>query len=134
MTAYATVAELEVDMRTTFSDTDEAYAESVLERIGSFLAQKVEVDDDDETQAENLKYASLYMARRIMERQQASDVSSSTMTAGAYSETLTYARPYGTDNLWKLLKSSGYAGLLGLGGGIGFARPSYGALEADDDD
>lgn len=131
MTAYATVAQLEIEMRTTFSEADEAYAESVLERIGSFLGQVVEIDPTDDQQAENLMYASLSMAARIMGAKLASDVSSLTTQAGSYSETITYAQPYSTNNLMKLLKSSGYAGLLGVGG-IGFARPSYGRLEPAD--
>lgn len=133
MTAYASVNELQVEMRTTFSEADEAYAKSVLERIGSFLEQKVAIDDSDEYQADNLKYASLSMASRIMSAANASDVSSATVQAGSYSQTLTYAQPFATNNLWKLLKSSGYAGLLGITGGIGFARPSYGRLEPSDD-
>lgn len=133
MTAYATVEQLEVEMRTDFSEADAAYAESVLGRIGSYLSQKVDVRDGDAVQAENLMYASLYMARRVMESATASDVSSTTTMAGSYSQTVTYASPYSSNNLWKLLKSSGYAGLLGVGGGVGFARPSYGRLEADDD-
>lgn len=132
MTAYATTAQLETEMRTTFSETDAAYAESVLERIGGYLAQVVDIDPDDEVQAENLMYASLSMASRIMGAKLASDVSSLTTQAGSYSETITYAQPYSTNNLWKLLKSSGYAGLLGVGQGIGFARPSYGRLEPSD--
>ena len=133
MTAYASVDELQIEMRTTFSEADEAYAESVLERIGSYLAQKVEIDDTDEVQAENLKYASLSMASRIMASATASDVSSMTTQAGSYMQTLTYAQPYSTSNLWKLLKSSGYATLLGISGQVGFARPSYGRLEPADD-
>lgn len=132
MTAYATAAQLETEMRTTFNETDAAYAESVLERIGGYLAQVVDIDPDDEVQAENLMYASLSMASRIMGAKLASDVSSLTTQAGSYSETITYAQPYSTNNLWKLLKSSGYAGLLGVGQGIGFARPSYGRLEPSD--
>ena len=132
MTAYATVEQLEIEMRTTFSAADEAYAESVLDRIGSYLAQVVDVDPTDETQAENLMYASLSMAHRIMDSANASDISSMTQQAGSYSETLTYARPFSTNNLWKLLKSSGYASLLGVSGCIGFARPSYGRLEPED--
>ena len=131
MTAYATVAQLEIEMRTTFSETDAAYAESVLERIGAFLSQVVEVDGSD-AQADNLMYASLSMAGRIVGNRLASDVSSMTTQAGSYSETITYAQPYSTNNLMKLLKSSGYAGLLGVGG-IGVARPSYGRLEPADD-
>ena len=55
-----------------------------------------------------------------------------TEQAGSYSQTIAYAQPYSTNNLWKLLKSSGYAGLLGVGQGVGFARPSYGRLEPED--
>ena len=132
MTAYATVSQLEVEMRTAFADADAAYAESVLDRIGSYLAQVVDVDPDDAVQAENLMYASLSMASRIMGSKLASDVSSTTQQAGSYSETITYAQPFFTNNLWKLFKSSGYAGLLGAGRGVGFARPSYGRLEAED--
>lgn len=133
MAAYATVEELQVEMRTTFSDADEAYAESVLDRIGSYLEQKVAIDQTDLTQLDNLKWASLSMASRIMASANASDVSSMTTQAGSYSQTLTYAQPFATNNLWKLLKSSGYAGLLGISGKVGFARPSYGRLEPADD-
>ncbi len=131
MAAYATTAELAVRMRRTFSDSDEAYAAAILDEIGSYLAQLVTIDSEDAMQASNLKYASLSMAARAMDSALASDVSSMTQQAGSYSETITYAAPYATNNWWKLLKSSGYAGRLGLGGGIGIARPSYGVLEPD---
>ncbi len=133
MTAYATVEQLETRMRTTFSEADSAYAEEMLEEASAYLAQVVEVDPDDEAQASNLKYACLSMVARVMDSALASDVSSMTMQAGSYAETLTYARPYATNNWWKLLKSSGYASRLGIGGGIGVARPSYGVLEVDDE-
>lgn len=131
MTAYATVEELEVRMRTEFSEADEAYAESVLDEVGAYLEQLVDIDPTDATQAANLKYASLYMAARAMESAHASDIASTSFTAGPYTETTTYAKPYATNNWWKLLKASGYAARLGVSNGIGFARPSYGRLEAD---
>ena len=133
MTAYATTDDLAVRMRTEFSEADEAYAEAILDEIGAYLGQLVEVDATDEVQAMNLHYASLYMASRAMQSLQASDISSMTTQAGSYSETVTYAQPYATNNWWKLLKASGYATRLGISGGIGFARPSYGRLEAGDD-
>lgn len=133
MTAYATVDELAVRMRTEFSESDEAYAASILDEIGAYLEQLVEVDDADDVQAENLHYASLSMASRAMQTAYASDVSSLTTQAGSYQETVTYARPYASNNWWKLLKASGYASRLGVSGGIGFARPSYGRLEPEDD-
>lgn len=132
MTAYATTDELAVRMRTTFSQSDEEYAESILDEIGAYLEQLVTVVPTDEVQAANLKYASLSMAARAMDSALASDVSSLTTQAGSYSQTVTYAKPYATNNWWKLLKASGYASRLGITGGIGFARPSYGVLEADD--
>lgn len=131
MAAYATTAELAVKMRTTFDTADTAYAAMTLEEIGAYLEQLVEVDATDATQASNLKYASLSMAARAMESASASDISSTTMQAGVYSETTTYAKPYATNNWWKLLKASGYASRLGVSNGIGLARPSYGVLEAD---
>ncbi len=134
MAAYATTAELAVKMRTTFDEADTAYAAMILDEIGAYLEQLVEVDATDTTQAANLKYASLSMAARAMQSAYASDVASTTMQAGSYSETVTYAQPYHTNNWWKLLKASGYAGRLGITGGIGFARPSYGRLEPDNDD
>ena len=132
MTAYATTDDLAVRMRTTFSETDEAYAEAILDEIGAYLEQLVTVDPEDETQAANLKYASLSMAARAMQSALASDISSMTTQAGSYSETVTYAQPYATNNWWKLLKASGYASRLGITGGIGFAVPSYGRLEPSD--
>lgn len=131
MTAYASVDELEVRMRTTFSESDSAYAEAKLEEIGAYLAQVVTIDENDANQAENLKYASLYMAQRVMESVQASDVSSVTMQAGAYMQTTSYAKPYGSNNWHKLLMASGYAALLGVGGRVGFAQPSYGLEPAN---
>lgn len=130
MAAYATVEELETRMRTTFSDSDKAYAASILDEIGAYLDQVV-IPDGTETQENNLMYASLSMAARAMQSVLASDVASHTMAAGGYSETITYAQPYHTNNWWKLLKASGYASRLGVSNGIGFARPSYGRLEPD---
>lgn len=133
MTAFATTAELAIKMRTTFSDEDEAYAAFILDEVGDYLSQLVVVDVSDSVQAANLKYASLSMASRAMQSAQAGDVASMTTQAGVYSETVTYAQPYSTNNWWKLLKASGYASRLGIGNGIGFARPSYGVLEVDDE-
>ena len=133
MAAYATTAELAVKMRTTFDEADGAYAAMILDEIGAYLEQLVTVDATDETQAANLKYASLSMAARAMQSSYASDISSTTMQAGSYSETVSYAKPYATNNWWKLLKASGYAARLGISNGIGFARPSYGVLEVDSD-
>lgn len=129
--AYATVEELEEIMRTTFSETDEAYAQIRLDQASEYLNQIVNVDSTDEQQASNLKYACLSMVARVMEQDGASDVQSMTRQAGSYSETITYATSYRSVNWWKLLRSSGYAGLLGVGQGIGFARPSYGRLEVE---
>ena len=131
MTAYATVEELEVRMRTTFDTGDRAYAESILDEIGAYLDQVVTIDAADSMQEQNLKYASLSMASRAMQTVLASDVASHTMTAGGYSETVTYAQPYNTNNWWKLLKASGYAAPLGVSNKIGFAQPSYGRLDND---
>lgn len=131
--AYATIDDLEIVMRTTLNDTDAAYAEFLLDKVAAFLDQYVTVDDTDTVQASNLKYASLEMVRNVMESANVSDVSSMTQTAGSYSETFTYAAPYSTANMWKLLRKTGYASLLGIGTGIGFARPSYGVLEPEDD-
>ncbi len=133
MAAYATTEELAVKMRTTFDEAGEAYAAMTLDEIGAYLEQLVDVDPTDAVQAANMKYASLYMAARAMQSALASDVSSMTTQAGSYSETVTYAQPYQTSNWWKLLRASGYAARLGVGQGIGFARPSYGRLEPDDD-
>lgn len=55
-------------------------------------------------------------------------VTQSTMTAGVYTETLNYTPTYG---LPKLLPSE--LAMLGVCGRVGFARPSYGVLEARDD-
>ena len=133
MAAYATIEQLETRMRTTFSEDDRAYAASILDEIGAYLEQVVTVVDGDETQESNMMYASLSMAARAMQSVLTSDVASHTMAAGGYSETVTYAQPYHTNNWWKLLKASGYASRLGVSNGIGFARPSYGRLEPDND-
>lgn len=134
MAAYATVEELAIKMRTTFDEADEAYAVMILDEIGAYLEQLVTVDATDVVQASNLKYASLSMASRAMDSSRASDIASTTLSAGVYSETTTYAQPYVTNNWWKLLKASGYASRLGVSNGIGFAHPSYGRLDGDGDE
>ena len=134
MAAYATVEELAIKMHTTFDEADEAYAVMMLDEIGAYLEQLVTVDATDTVQASNLKYASLSMAARAMDSSRASDIASTVMSAGVYSETVTYAQPYATNNWWKLLKASGYASRLGVSNGIGFAHPSFGILDGDGDE
>jgi len=130
--AYATVEDLETRMRTTFSESDAAYAKSLLEECSLYLEQVVAVDESDDSMMSNLYYATLSMVSRVMAALEASDISSMTTSAGSYSQTISYAQPYQTNNWWKLLRSSGYMARLGVSQGIGFARPSYGRLEVPD--
>ncbi|ACV22573.1 Uncharacterised protein [Slackia heliotrinireducens] len=129
--AYATLEELEVRMRTALAGADADYAEMLLDEASGYLAQLVAVDKEDAVQAANLRYACLSMVSRAMQSAQASDVASTTTSAGVYSQTVTYAAPYPTNNWWKLLRSSGYAERLGLDAGAG--RVGWAPIGGGDD-
>lgn len=86
--------------------------------------------DVSEDMADRLMRVCRSVANRIMPSgaDMLVGVTQSTITAGVYTETLNYTPTYG---LPKLLPSE--MSMLGIGGRVGFARPSYGVLEARDD-
>ena len=79
--------------------------------------------------ADNLMSVCRSMANRVMPTETAmpQGVTGYSIGAVGFSESYNFATAYGTP---KLLDSERY--LLGISGKVGFARPSYGRLEAND--
>ena len=112
--------------------------ESVLEEcladasaaIRMALPPTVDPCDVSDDMADRLMRVCRSVANRIMPSgsEVPSGVTQMTETAGVYSQTMSYTPAYG---LPKLLPSE--LSMLGIGGRVGFARPSYGVLEARDD-
>lgn len=123
--AYATVDDLIARWR-TLSDDESAVASVLLDDVAVLIDSYGEPSSADAAKA-----VSCSAVRRAMQAS-ATDVfgvSQASMTAGSYQQQWTYANPSGDLYLTKQEKR-----MLGLGcGKLGFARPSYGRLEPDDD-
>ena len=121
--AYATVSDIEARWRALSAD-EQAQATVLLDDAAAMLSRLVEVDETDEGQAELLKVVSCSMVIRSMS-QTASElfgVSQSSITAGVYSQSTSYANPSGDMYLTRMEKR-----LLGITSGyIGSIRPRIG--------
>jgi len=122
--AYATVADLEARWK-TLDSAAQAVAEVKLADaavlIDSFGVPK---------SADAAKAVSCSVVMRAMSSMatDALGVTQASITAGSYQQQWTYSNPSGDMYLTKQEMK-----MLGFGGGsLGFARPSYGALEAAD--
>lgn len=130
--AYADVSDLEVRWRTLTTD-EQARAEALLDDASAMLDAYVTVDETDEKQAQLLKIVTCNMVERAMSTS-AEDgvdlygVTQQSMTAVGFTRQLSYANPTGDLYITKAERK-----LLKIGGSIGFARPSYGRLEVDDE-
>ena len=113
--AYATYEDVEARWRPLSSD-EQSRATVLLGDAASILDSLVKVDEDDDAQAELLKVVSCDMVIRAMAA--AADtfgVTQSSMTAGPYTQSWSYANPSGDLYLTKLEKrllgiASGYIG------------------------
>lgn len=94
--AFATVAQLESRWRDLTTD-EEAQAEVLLEDASAMLAALVDVDEADEGQAALLCVVCCNMVHRVMAQSEsdAYGVSQATMTAGPYTQNVSYSNPSG---------------------------------------
>lgn len=125
--AFADVSDLESRWR-ELSTEEEARANVLLGDASAMLSALVDVDESDAQQADLLKVVCCNMVARSM-ASTANDmfgVSQQSMTAVGFSQTRSYSNPSGDMYLTRYEKR-----LLGIGGKVGFARPSYGVLEPD---
>lgn len=121
--AFATVSDIEARWR-DLTVSEEARAAVLLDDAAAMLSKLVDVDPSDTEQAALLKAVNCDMVIRNMS-QTSSDlygVSQSSMTAGPYTQAMSYANPSGDMYLTKLEKR-----LLGITSGyIGSIRPMIG--------
>lgn len=104
-------------------DDSSAVIRAALDRAG------IDYSNPSEEFADRLMRVCRSMTNRVMptENELPQGVTSASMGAVGFSETFNFATNYGTP---KLIKSE--MDLLGIGGKIGVARPSYGVLEPRD--
>lgn len=129
--SYATVEQYQArygvvadeDMLQECLDDSSAVIRAALDRAG------IDYSEPTEDFADRLMRVCRSMTNRVMptDNDIPQGVTSASMGAVGFSETYNFATTYGTP---KLIKSE--MDLLGIGGKIGFARPSYGRLEMDD--
>ena len=111
--AYATVSDIEARWRALTTE-EEARAAVLIDDASAILTQLVDVDPEDAEQAALLETVCCNMVIRAMSAS-GSDlfgVSQASMTAGPYSQSMSYANPSGDMYLTKLEKQ-----LLGVNSG-----------------
>lgn len=126
--AFAQVSDIEARWR-DLSTAEETRAGTLIDDASAILTQLVDVDATDTQQAQLLKQVCCSMVIRAMSATEADTfgVSSASMTAGPYTQQMTYSNPSGDMYLTKLEKR-----LLGITHGyIGSIRPMM-AGEHDD--
>jgi len=123
--AYATVEDLEARWR-TLTESERAVASALLDDAAVLIGSYGEPSG-----AEAARAVSCLMVRRAMSPMAGEmfGVTQASMTAGSYQQQQSFANPSGDLYLTRQERR-----MLGVGGGgAGFARPSYGRLEASDD-
>lgn len=126
--AFAQVSDIEARWR-DLSTAEETRAGTLIDDASAILTQLVDADATDTQQAQLLKQVCCSMVIRAMSATEADTfgVSSASMTAGPYTQQMTYSNPSGDMYLTKLEKR-----LLGITQGyIGSIRPMM-AGEHDD--
>lgn len=123
--AYATVDDLEARWR-PLSTTEQDRAEVLLDDAAVYLSALVTVDDSDQAQADVLKVVSCSMVQRVMSSDvDTFGVSQTSMTAGSYTQSMTFANPSGDFYLTAMEKR-----LLGIASSkLGTIRPKVGWCE-----
>lgn len=123
--AYATVDDLEARWR-PLSTTEQDRAEVLLDDAAVYLSALVTVDDSDQAQADVLKVVSCSMVQRVMSSDvDTFGVSQASMTAGSYTQSMTFANPSGDFYLTAMEKR-----LLGIASSkLGTIRPKVGWCE-----
>ena len=126
--AFATVSDIESRWR-ALTDDEETRADALIDDASAILTCLVDVDPTDTQQAEALTTVCCNMVIRAMSATAGDSfgVAQSSMAAGPYSQSWTYANPSGDMYLTKLERR-----LLGINGSyIGSIRPM---MAGDHDD
>lgn len=125
MVAFATVDDLEARWR-PLSSAEQERAEVLLDDAAVYLSALVTVDDSDQEQADVLKVVSCSMVQRVMSSDvDTFGVSQASMTAGSYTQSMTFANPSGDFYLTAMEKR-----LLGIASSkLGTIRPKVGWCE-----
>lgn len=117
--AYATVEDLEIRWGKTLTESEAERAEVRLDDASLYLDVIIEEYGIDAiAKADALKVVCCDMVQRKLEAASASPISSVTQQAGAFSETMSYARPY--KKSWELYPEDML--LLGINAGQKRAR------------
>lgn len=116
--AYATVSDIESRWR-ALSQDEQSRASVLIDDASAMLTALVNVDSDDQEQAQLLKQVCCSMVIRAMSATEADAFGASqmSMTAGPYSQSWSYSNPTGDMYLTKLEKrllgiTSGYIGTI----------------------
>lgn len=115
--AYADVEDIELRLQRTFSESETANVEALLDSASAVLNKLVKVVEGDSEQAELLKFVCTNMVCRAVSAN-GMDVlgaSQASVTAGPYTQSFSFATPSGDMYLTKLEKrllgiTSGYIG------------------------
>lgn len=121
--AYAEVSDIESRWRELSTD-EQSRASVLIDDASAMLTALVDVDTDDDEQAQLLKQVCCSMVIRAMSATEADAFGASqmSMTAGPYTQSWNYANPSGDMYLTRLEKR-----LLGITSGyIGSIRPKIG--------
>ena len=116
--AYATVSDIESRWR-ALNEAEQTRASVLIDDASAMLTALVNVDSDDQEQAQLLKQVCCSMVIRAMSATEADAFGASqmSMTAGPYSQSWSYSNPTGDMYLTKLEKrllgiTSGYIGTI----------------------
>lgn len=116
--AYATVSDIESRWR-ALNEAEQSRASVLIDDASAMLTALVNVDSDDQEQAQLLKQVCCSMVIRAMSATEADAFGASqmSMTAGPYSQSWSYSNPTGDMYLTKLEKrllgiTSGYIGTI----------------------
>ena len=116
--AYATVSDIESRWR-ALNETEQTRASVLIDDASAMLTALVNVDSDDQEQAQLLKQVCCAIVIRAMSATEADAFGASqmSMTAGPYSQSWSYSNPTGDMYLTKLEKrllgiTSGYIGTI----------------------
>lgn len=122
--AFANVSDIEARWR-ELSDEETARADVLINDASAMLARLVEIDPNDETQAELLTATCANMVIRAMSATELDTygVDSATITAGPYSQTFSYTNTTGDLYLTRAERA-----LLGVGAYIGTIPPKIGGV------
>ena len=122
--AYADVSDLEARWR-ELNEAEQARAEVLLADASAVLDSLVDVDETDTEQLEICKIVVCNMVQRSMVASEADayGITQQSMTAGVYTQSVTYSNPSGDFYLTKMERK-----MLGISNGyIGSIRPMIGA-------